>query len=249
MKTQKIVLALAMIMIGYATAWSQEKAVVWSWDFIKAEKGKSAELEKAIKDKTEKFNKASVDPIQTWRVMSGPRAGMLVRVVPGRDWSYYEKESEGLKYWNQTVTPFIASNNGREFGIFKKDMSYSANPDVNTIPKFIDVSEFIVRSDKEYAFTSFVMEVTKMAKENKSKINYTTYQVTSGNNGTKYVVVWGYQSLMEKDANSENWPEWYNKMRGSSEAWIKDIGAINESIEIYGSMSYLCAYVPELSSK
>ena len=103
MKTQKITLMLAVLMLCSFMTLAQEKPEIWSWAYHTAVKGKSAELEKAIKDKTDKFNKTSVDPIYTYRVMSGPKSGQLVRVIGPKDWTYYEKDNDGVKHWNQFV--------------------------------------------------------------------------------------------------------------------------------------------------
>ena len=89
----------------------------------------------------------------------------------------------------------------------------------------------------------------KVAAENKSKVRYETYRMTSGGSGDKYVIVWHYQSLAEKGDNSENWPAWYNKIKGSQSAWTNDLQTLSESLEIYGTNNFLCAFVPELSSK
>ena len=96
---RRILTVVATLLLGSMMALAQEKSEVWSSTFIEAVKGKDAELEKAIKDKTEKFNKLAVDPINTWRVLSGTRTGQLVRSIGPKDWSYYDKTNEGAKYW------------------------------------------------------------------------------------------------------------------------------------------------------
>lgn len=246
MKTQKMTLSIACILLCSMVAFAQEKPEIWSWDYHKAAKGKNAELEKAIKEKTDKFNKASVDPIFTFRVMSGNRAGQYVRAIGPKDWSYYEKENPGAKHWNQFVTPLIESSAGREFYSLMKDMSYNGKGDATT--KYADVGEYSVRPGQEYEFTSFLKAVTKVAAENKSKSRFDTYRLESGG-GFRYVVIWHYENLGEKSDNSENWPEWYNKIKGSSSAWAKDYQSLMESFEIYGVNSFLCEYLPDLSSK
>lgn len=247
MKTQKMFLTMACILLCSAVLVAQEKPEIWSWAYHKPMKGKTAELEKAIKEKTDKFNKASVDPIYTYRVMSGARSGQLVRAIGPKDWTYYEKENEGAKHWNQYVTPLIESSSGREFYVTMKDMSYNGKGEASA--KYADVSEFSVRPGHEYEFTSFVRAVTKIASENKSKARYETYRLESGGTGSKYVIIWHYETLSEKSDNSENWPEWYNKIKGSPAAWANDYETIMESLEIYGINNFLCEYLPDLSSK
>lgn len=247
MKTKTLILALSLLFLVSSALYAQEKPEIWSWGYVEAVKGKTAELEKAIKEKTEKFNKLSVDPIYTYRVMSGSRAGQLVRVIGPKDWTYYEKPNTGLAHWNQYVAPLIANSSGREFYNLHKDMSYDGNPDA--VRNYVEVNEYIVKPTNEYAFTSFVREVAKVAKENKSKARFQTYKITSGGQGGKYVIAWSYTSLTEKDDQSENWPAWYNKIKGSPQAWASDLGKLQESIQIFGENSFLCSFVPELSSK
>ena len=248
MKTYKTWSAMAIVLLCSMVALGQEKAEIWSWNFIEAEKGKMADLEKAIKDKTEKYNKLAVDPINTWRVMSGPRMGQLVRAIGPKDWSYYDKPSEGAKYFDQVAGPFIAKQSGREFFAREKDMSYNGTG-VTTTPKFIEVTEYMVKPDKGYEFVNFVREITRVVAQNKSKTRYSTYRNVSGTTGTKYVVVRSHESLTELDDNSEKWSEWYNKVKGSPNAWSKDINAVNGIYEIYGTNSFMCTIVPDLSSK
>ena len=81
MKPQKMFLTLGCMLLCSMLTFAQEKPEIWSWDYHKPVKGKNAELEKAIKEKTDKFNKASVDPIYTFRVMSGSRAGQYIRLI------------------------------------------------------------------------------------------------------------------------------------------------------------------------
>ncbi len=246
MKTKLFLVTLSFLFAS-SVLFAQEKPEIWSWGYIEAVKGKSAELEKAIKEKTEKFNKASVDPIYTYRVMSGSRAGQLVRVIGPKDWTYYEKPNAGFTHWQQYVTPFIGNSSGREFYTKLKEMSYDGNPEGKS--NYAEVVEFIVKPTHEYAFTNFVREVAKAAKENKSKARFETFKITSGGQGGKYVIVWTYASLNEKGDQSENWPAWYNKMKGSSQAWAHDLNQLQESIQIFGQNSFLCSFVPELSSK
>lgn len=248
MRTNKTWLSVAILLLCSIVALGQEKAEIWSWNFIEAEKGKMADLEKAIKDKTDKYNKLAVDPISTWRVMSGPRTGQLVRSIGPKDWSYYDKSNEGAKYFDQVAGPFIAKQSGREFFAREKDMSYNGSG-LTTTPKFIEVVEYMVKPDKEYEFVNFVREVTRLAAQNKSKARYSTYRNVSGTSGTKYVVVWAHESLTELDDNSEKWGDWYNKAKGSPNAWSKDINAVNGTYEIYGINSFMCTFVPDLSSK
>jgi hypothetical protein len=248
MKTYRTWTAVAIVMLISMATLAQEKAEIWSWNFIEAEKGKMADLEKAIKDKTEKYNKLAEDPINTWRVMSGPRAGQLVRAIGPKDWSYYDKPNEGGRYFGQVAGPFIAKQSGREFYTREKDMSYNGTG-LTTTPKFVEVVEYMVRPDKEYEFVNFVREVTRVVAQNKSKTRYSTYRNVSGTSGTKYVIIWGHESLTELDDNSEKWAEWYNKANGSPNAWSKDINVVNGLFEIYGITTLMCAHVPELSSK
>ena len=49
---RRILTVVATVLLGTMMALAQEKSEVWSWTFIEAVKGKDAELEKAIKDKT-----------------------------------------------------------------------------------------------------------------------------------------------------------------------------------------------------
>lgn len=248
MKTNRLIMVMAAMLLSGMMAMAQEKAEIWSWMFIEAEKGKGAELEKAIQAKTDKYNKLTVDPINTWRVMSGARTGQLVRAIGPKDWSYYEKPNEGYKFWEQTVVPLIGKNSGREFYSRIKEMSYNGSGKTTT-PKFIEVTEFELKADKIYDFTSFVRDLVKVCTENKSKARYSTYANESGGSGNKYVLVWTYDSLTEKDDTSEKWSEWFNKMKGSQAAWTREWVNAQASFEIYGVNSYLCSHVPELSSK
>ena len=248
MKTKRVFTTVALILLGSMMVMAQEKAEIWSWIFIEAEKGKSADLEKAIKDKTEKFNKTAVDPINTWRVMSGSRTGQLVRAIGPKDWSYYEKPNEGFTYWEQNVGSFIGKNSGREFYARSKEMSYNGSGKTTT-PKYVEVTEYEVKADRLYDFASFVRDIVKSCNDNKSKARFSTYRNVSGGSGNKYVIVSSYESLTEMDDSNENWPQWFNKMKGSEAAWTKEWTGAQGSFEIYGVNSYLCSHVPELSSK
>ena len=95
-------------------------------------------------------------------------------------------------------------------------MSYNGSGKTTT-PKYVEVSEYMVRPDQGYQFASFVRDLVKMCTENKSKVRFSTYGGASGTADNKYAIVFGYESPTEKDDNSENWSQWFNKMKGSQE--------------------------------
>ena len=128
-------------------------------------------------------------------------------------------------------------------------MSYNGSGKTTT-PKYAEVSEYMVRPDQGYQFASFVRDLVKMCAENKSKVRFSTYGSASGTADNKYVIVFGYESLTEKDDNSENWGQWFNKMKGSQgAAWYKELADVQGSYEIYGTTNFLIMFEPDLSSK
>ncbi len=242
----------AMVLVFASTmlmGQQQEKAQVFRINFFEVVKGKGEDFQKAVKAKTDKYNKASVDPVNTWRVMSGPRTGQYARVYGPKEWTYFETtDNEGLKFWGQTVSPFVANMSGNEYSVLEKDMSYNGSGKTTT-SRYLDIWEFTIQPDKGYEWTSWMRDLTRLCNENKSKARFTTFHSVSGANMGKYYLVWGMDSLAELDNNGENWAQWFNKMKGSAAAWTNELRRASTSVEIYGQTRYMMELMPELSSK
>ncbi|HEY5690109.1 MAG TPA: hypothetical protein VIS49_01515 [Cyclobacteriaceae bacterium] len=250
MITKLTSMIMAVLLAGtIVMGQEQEKAQVYRLTFHDVIKGKNADFEKAVKAKTEKFNKASVDAINTWRVMSGPRTGQYARVSGPKDWTYFESGNDaGRQNWVDTVVPFIEKSSGVEYSVRQKDMSYNGSGKT-TLPKYVDIWEFTLQAESNYEWTSFVRDLVRICNENKSKSRFNTYEMVSGTNMGKYLIVWGMDSLAEMDDNSENWPQWFNKMKGSSAAWGSELRRVSSAVEIYGQTRYMMQHMPDLSSK
>jgi hypothetical protein len=250
MITKLTSMAMALLLVStMLMGQQQEKAQVYRINYFEVVKGKGEDFQKAVKAKTEKYNKASVDPVNTWRVMSGPRTGQYARSYGPKEWAYFEtSDNEGLKFWSQTVSPFVANMSGNEFSVVEKEMSYNGSGKTIT-PKYIDIWEFTIQPDKGYEWTSWMRDLTRLCNENKSKARFTTFRKVSGTNMGKYLLVWGMDSLSELDGNSENWSQWFNKMKGSSAAWTNELHRASASVEIYGQSRYMMEFMPDLSSK
>ena len=80
-------------------------------------KGMVEEFEKAVADKTAKYNATEEDAIFAFQIMTGGGQGAYQRWVVRKDRSFFDQDNaKELKYWNENVDPYIADKSVKKFG-------------------------------------------------------------------------------------------------------------------------------------
>ena len=215
-------------------------------------KGMVEEFEKAVADKTAKYNATEEDAIFAFQIMTGGGQGAYQRWVVRKDRSFFDQDNaEELKYWNENVDPYIADKSGQKIWQMLKGASHGWD-EAGTPVKYYVQNTVVVKRGKNQDF----MKVHRRIKQLMSEIEYTgnraLFRLNSGGNNQTYMAISGFDS--HADTFTNNLPEgtnfvgFYNEKHGEN-AWQDDWSAANDAIEMWGSSVVKMMYRPDLSSK
>ncbi|MDC3110299.1 hypothetical protein OA490_04990 [Flavobacteriales bacterium] len=215
-------------------------------------KGMVEEFEKAVADKTAKYNATEEDAIFAFQIMTGGGQGAYQRWVVRKDRSFFDQDNaEELKYWNENVDPYIADKSGQKIWQMLKGASHGWD-EPRTPVKYYVQNTVVIKRGKNQDF----LRVHRRFKQVMSKMEYTgnrgVFKLVSGGNEQTFMIIRGFDSHTETFTTNlpedGSWRDVYAELFGE-EAMAEDMPALNESIEMWGSSVVKMMYRPDLSSK
>ena len=210
------------------------------------------EFEKAVADKTAKYNATEEDAIFAFQIMTGGGQGAYQRWVVRKDRSFFDQDNaEELKYWNENVDPYIADKSGQKIWQMLKGASHGWD-EAGTPVKYYVQNTVVVKRGKNQDFLTVHRRIKQLMSEIEYTGNRALFRLNSGGNNQTFMVINGFDSHATSFSNNlpegTNFANAYNEKFGEN-AWQEDWSAASEAIEMWGSSVVKMMYRPDLSSK
>ena len=180
--------------------------VIRSWNWT-VNDGQRAEFEKAVSDKTKKYNSSKEDSqMFTFQINSGNETGDYWRVRIEEQFKDFDKENKnGLKAMQNTAAKYGKVTSSAWWSIVEK-ATYWPEGDNNwkkPLKRY-----FIYNYDGEHDadFWAFRFKVQGAIKESGADINMTTLQCTAGCQGNQIMVIFSHSNF--EDLQNDNGSEW-----------------------------------------
>ena len=215
-----------------------------------------SEFEKAVKEKTNKWNTNLETSIFTFEVVNGPNSGTYERWVTRKDRSFFDQDfSKEIEYWKKNVGKYIADQSGQQTWRIFKGASYGWDAENTNINKFYQQNRVVVKAGKTAQFLRAHERMAKLMDALNYSGNRAVFRIVNGGNTREFAVVYGFDQHGGDGSGTWNdLPEGsslqdaYNEMFGY-EAWTTDWQASSEAIELWGNLAQKTRYRPELSTK
>ena len=112
---KKIIILLFTIVFSFSlNSQRNPNDEYWISFTYQPQKGMVEKFEKAVADKTKKYNTSEETAIFAFQIMTGSSQGAYQRWMVRKDVSYFDQDtSDELKYWNENVDPYIANKSGQ----------------------------------------------------------------------------------------------------------------------------------------
>ena len=210
------------------------------------------EFEKAVADKTKKYNANEDDAIFAFQIMTGGGQGAYQRWVVRKDRSFFDQDNaEELKYWNDNVDPYIADKSGQKIWQMLKGASHGWD-EPRTPLKYYVQNTVVVKRGKNQDFMNIQRRLKQMMSETEYTGNRAVFRLNSGGNNQTFMVINGFDSHAASFSNNlpeeTNFADAYNEKFGEN-AWSEDWTAASEAIEMWGSSVVKMMYRPDLSTQ
>ena len=210
------------------------------------------EFEKAVADKTKKYNTSEENAIFAFQIMTGGGQGAYQRWVVRKDRSFFDQDNtEELKYWNDNVDPYIADKSGQKIWQMLKGASHGWD-EPRTPLKYYVQNTVVVKRGKNQDFMNIQRRLKQMMSETEYTGNRAVFRLNSGGNNQTFMVISGFDSHATSFTNNlaeeTNFADAYNEKFGEN-AWSEDWTAASEAIETWGSSVVKMMYRADLSSK
>ena len=210
------------------------------------------EFEKAVADKTKKYNANEDDAIFAFQIMTGGGQGAYQRWVVRKDRSFFDQDNaEELKYWNDNVDPYIADKSGQKIWQMLKGASHGWD-EPRTPLKYYVQNTVVVKRGKNQDFMNIQRRLKQMMSETEYTGNRAVFRLNSGGNNQTFMVINGFDSHATSFSNNlpeeTNFADAYNEKFGDN-AWSEDWTAASEAIEMWGSSVVKMMYRPDLSTQ
>lgn len=217
--------------------------------------GKVEAFEKAVKEKTAKWNNTLETAIFAFKVVNGPNAGTYERWITRKDRAFFDIDhSEEVAYWAKNVGQYIAKESGQQTWRIFKGASYGWGPENTTVNKFYQQNRVVVKSGKTADFLKVHERLAMLMAKLEYTGNRAVFRMANGGNTREFAVIYGYDQHggdgsgvwtgLEEDQSVE---EAYNDMFGY-DAWDDDWQTAGDAIELWGNLAQKLIFKPDLST-
>ena len=243
---KSILLTLSILFCLSLNSQRNANAEYWVSFTYLPKKGMVEEFEKAVADKTAKYNATEEDAIFAFQIMTGGGQGAYQRWVVRKDRAFFDQDNaEELKYWNENVDPYIADKSGQ------KIWQHIRN-EPRTPVKYYVQNTVVVKRGKNNDFLKLHRRLKQIDLETEHTGNRGVFRLISGGNNQTFMVIRGFDSheavFTNNLSDDKNWRDVYDEKFGET-ALEEDLPAYNDAIEMWGSSVVKMMYRPDLSSK
>ena len=249
---KSILLTLSILFCMSLNSQRNANAEYWVSFTYLPKKGMVEEFEKAVADKTAKYNATEEDAIFAFQIMTGGGQGAYQRWVVRKDRSFFDQDNaEELKYWNENVDPYIADKSGQKIWQHIKNASHGWDR-AGTPVKYYVQNTVVIKRGKNNDFLKVHRRLKQVMSETEYTGNRGIFRLVSGGNNQTFMIINGFDSheavFTNNLSDDKNWRDIYDEKFGET-AWEEDWPAANEAIEMWGSSVVKMMYRPDLSSK
>jgi uncharacterized protein YxeA len=226
--------------------------VIRSWNWT-VNDGQRSEFEKAVSDKTRKYNSSKDDSqMFTFQITSGNETGNYWRLRIENEFKGFDKENKsGLKVMQNTASNYGKVTNSAWWSILEK-ATYWPEGDNNWKKPLKRYFIYNYDGQHDADFWAFRYKVRGAIKESGADINMTTLGCTAGCQGNQVMIIFSHSNF--EDLQDDNGSEWkkvydkYNELYGVK--YEADISEFESSLTLggFGRYSGTMIFKPNMSS-
>ena len=251
---KKIIILLFTIVFSFSlNSQRNPNAEYWISFTYQPQKGMVDKFEKAVADKTKKYNTSEETAIFAFQIMTGSSQGAYQRWMVRKDVSYFDQDtSDELKYWNENVDPYIANKSGQRIWQILKSASYGWDEPRSPL-KYYTQQIYVVKRGKNQDFMTPHRKLKQLFADNEFSGNRAVFRLVSGGNNQTFMIVSGFDNH-DNSLTSSNLPDgtsWRDAYitKFGEDAYSADWGNQYDAIEMWGSNSVKMQFRPDLSTE
>tara|TARA_B100000902_G_C27124955_1_gene820617 strand:- start:165 stop:920 length:756 start_codon:yes stop_codon:yes gene_type:complete len=241
---------LTILTLVFTINVNSQVVQTWNWT---ANQGQSADFEKAVADKTKKYNSSKDGAVlYTFQINSGNQVGDYWRIRIENELKDFDKQyPSGLKAMQNNAGKHGRVTNSSWYNIVERATHW---PEGDNNWKKPLKRYFVYNYDGEHDadFWAFRYKVKGALEQSGADVNMTTLQCFAGCQGNQVMVIFSHSNF--EDLQNDNSSEWakvyekYNELYGVN--YEADISEFESSLTLggFGRYSGTMVFKPEMSS-
>ena len=241
---------LTILTLVFTISVNSQVVQTWNWT---ANQGQSADFEKAVADKTKKYNSSKDGAVlYTFQINSGNQVGDYWRIRIENELKNFDKQyPSGLKAMQNNAGKYGRVTNSSWYNIVERATHW---PEGDNNWKKPLKRYFVYNYDGEHEadFWAFRYKVKGALEQSGADVNMTTLQCFAGCQGNQVMVIFSHSNF--EDLQNDNSSEWakvyekYNELYGVN--YEADISEFESSLTLggFGRYSGTMVFKPEMSS-
>ena len=213
--------------------------------YLEAKPDKVKQLEKGLKDHTDKFHQSAEHLVHTWEVVAGERTGQYMRNGPTQNWADFDVNVDhpgDAVHWERSVAPYVKDMSGRVYWRYLPKLSYSK---ATHLAKMFAIWYPRYKPGQWRQHRDALEKVREALEDNDSNARMFVYSKVVGGQGRMYAICFGMDSWEDMWPDKTNLWDKLEKTFGEGKG-TEILNARSSAVEDYHSEVLL--FRPELST-
>ena len=203
--------------------------------YLKPKSGVMDELLTGMKEHNKKHHNKGIMKVRTYRVVSGEKAGWLVRTYGPMTWSQVDKftddanskahRADGAK----KITPYVEKRIGPSYWSPQEDLSHNRSSSSKP-SKMTKVTYSHINNGTAGDFRELQRQFKEVHEKTNSKASYTMGRLVHGGELNTFATFRGMDSLGDMASTGPSWSSRYNEVHGNDAwgRWLKRVQKVTK---------------------
>jgi len=226
----KRILGIFVPLLTCVAIFGQDNAEIYRVTYLKPKAGGMDELLAGMKEHNKKHHNKGIMKVRTHRVVSGEKAGWLVRSYGPMTWAQVDKftadanskahRADGTK----KITPYVEKRIGPTYWSPQEDLSHNRNTSSKP-SKMTKVTYSHINNGTGGDFRELQRQFKEVHEKTNSDASYTMGRLVHGGDLTIFATFRGMDNWADMASSGPSWSSRYNEVHGNDAwgRWLKRI--------------------------
>ena len=231
----KIILGIVVPLLTCTALVAQVNTDVYRVIYLKPKSGVMDELLTGMKEHNKKHHNKGIMKVRTYRVVSGEKAGWLVRTYGPMTWSQVDKftddanskahRADGAK----KITPDVEKSIGPSYWTPQEDLSHNRSSSSKP-SKMTKVTYSHINNGTGGDFRELQRQFKEVHEKTNSKASYTMGRLVHGGELNTFATFRGMDSWADMASTGPSWSSRYNEVHGNDAwgRWLKRVQKVTK---------------------
>ena len=203
--------------------------------YLKPKSGVMDELLTGMKEHNKKHHNKGIMKVRTYRVVSGEKAGWLVRTYGPMTWSQVDKFTDDANSkahradGTKKITPYVEKRIGPSYWSPQEDLSHNRSSSSKP-SKMTKVTYSHINNGTGGDFRELQRQFKEVHEKTNSKASYTMGRLVHGGELNTFATFRGMDSWADMASTGPSWSSRYNEVHGNDAwgRWLKRVQKVTK---------------------